>query len=59
MSLGGLMFLSILVIVLITALFIIATNRGYDYEHTVDPLPEKNKPVKNTEPPSNSSIDER
>ncbi|KIL45546.1 YtzI protein [Jeotgalibacillus campisalis] len=58
MSLTGLMFLSILVIVLITALFIIATNRGYDYEHTVDPLPEKNKT--NPEPPSNSSsTDER
>lgn len=41
MSLTGLMILSIVVIILITVLFIIATNRGYKYKHTVDPLPSK------------------
>ncbi|PPA71748.1 YtzI protein [Jeotgalibacillus proteolyticus] len=43
MSLTGLMILSIVVIILITLLFIIATNRGYKFQHKVDPLPSNNK----------------
>ncbi|WP_240732929.1 YtzI protein [Jeotgalibacillus sp. S-D1] len=48
MSLTWLMILSILVIIFITLLFIIATNRGYKYEHTVDPLPTKNSEEQNS-----------
>jgi len=39
MSFTALMITSVIIIVVITLMFIVATNRGYKFEHTVDPLP--------------------
>lgn len=41
MSLGLLLFLSILCMVVITLLFLLAIKKGYAFQHTIDPTPPK------------------
>ena len=43
MSLWFLMFLAISCMVVITLLFLLATKKGYEHQHTIDPIPPKSK----------------
>ncbi len=43
MSLWLLLFLAILCMVVITILFLLATKKGYEHQHTVDPTPSKSE----------------
>lgn len=47
MSLSLLLFLAILCIVVITLLFLLATKKGYEYQHTIDEAPPTSKEDKN------------
>ncbi|WP_227396551.1 YtzI protein [Jeotgalibacillus aurantiacus] len=43
MALSTLIIISLVVIALVLAPFFIAINKGYGYEHKVDPLPDQEK----------------